>query len=104
MDHIIVDHDTVVGIVGWSQADFVPEAVERLQYYFMSDPEDLSCWYRMLSNVATSRHTTRPSVEFVVNASQYNFLYAWYTQPRARRAVVDRLCRLEELDISDRMQ
>lgn len=53
-EHIILDGDNVVGIVGWNSADFVPELYDRLLYYFRSDREDPRDWFTMMSEVETS--------------------------------------------------
>jgi hypothetical protein len=52
MEHIIVRGATVVGIVGWSQCDFVPEVMDRMKYHF-SRPraEGELSWYTHLTGV-----------------------------------------------------
>lgn len=90
-EHIILNGNKVVGIVGWSEADFVPEIYDRLKYYFRSNPSDPQCWFRKLSDISSSIESRRPSVEFVVNATTYLYKSMWSNVPLSRRNVLTRL-------------
>lgn len=90
-DHIILDGDTVVALIGWSNADFVPEAYDRLKYYFESSPQDPYCWYRKMANVPSTELTPPPSVEFVINTSTYMYKSAWQEADGYRRRAIDSL-------------
>lgn len=90
-EHIILNGNDVVGIVGWSNADFKPEVYDRLMYYFMSVPRDPNCWSRKMANVPSSPSTPPPSVEFVVNTTDYAYKSAWSTATMTRRLVLDKL-------------
>lgn len=92
-EHIIVDGTTVVGIVGWTKADFMPEAYERLMYYFRSNPKDSQCWFRKMADVTTCPETERPSVEFVFNVTSYAYKRTWNVADENRKAVIDKLWR-----------
>ncbi|KAL9122213.1 MAG: hypothetical protein Q9187_001230 [Circinaria calcarea] len=63
-DHIIMNGATVVGIVGWSNADFIPEVYDRLTYFFRSDPNSAICWYRKLSEITTTKQNTIRAPEY----------------------------------------
>ncbi len=88
-DHIIMNGTLVTGIIGWSKADFMPEAYERLLYYFRSNPRDPQCWFRKIANVTTCPETGRPSVEFVINTILYVYRILWNTSNANRRQVID---------------
>lgn len=90
-EHIIVDGTNVVGIVGWSKADFIPEIYERLVYYFSSNPKDSHCWLRKMAEVTISPESGRPSVEFVINAVSYVYRNAWNTSDINRRQIINQL-------------
>jgi hypothetical protein len=90
-DHIIVDGSSVVGLVGWTQADFMSEIYERVSYYFRSDPNNPKCWFRKMSDVSTSPETSRPSVEFVINVSSYLYNFTWNRSDPERRRTVNQL-------------
>lgn len=90
-EHIIVNGSNVVGIVGWSNADFKPEIYDRLMYYFMSVPRDPCCWNRKMANVPSSSSTSPPSVEFVINTTDYAYKSAWSIAGTKRRPVLDML-------------
>lgn len=90
-DHIIIKDTEVKGIVGWSNADFVPEAYDRLTYYFLSNPSSSLRWSRDLSEMLTSEHTRQPSVEFVLNLSKYVYVHALNTSPSDKRYTIKRL-------------
>ncbi|KIW35721.1 uncharacterized protein PV06_11938, partial [Exophiala oligosperma] len=90
-EHIIVNGATVVGVVGWSEADFVPEIYDRLKYFFKSNPKDPQCWYRKVSDIVTTPDNTRPSVEFVMNTTQYVYKSSWSRATPTRKAVVTQL-------------
>ena len=51
MAHVIVLNSAVVGVVGWTKCDFIPEVVDRMSSH-LSRPcaEGESAWYRHLSN------------------------------------------------------
>lgn len=50
LQHIIVSEGRLVGIVGWSRCDYVPEVVERLRYSFaLPQFEGETEWYQLLS-------------------------------------------------------
>jgi len=67
-DHIIVEGTEVVGIVGWSSADFVPEVMDRVRYYFESSAET-HCWNRRLADVVA--YTSPPSIGYVIKVCEY---------------------------------
>lgn len=90
-DHIIIEGTEVKGIVGWSKADFMPEAYDRLTYYFLSDPSSSLRWLRDLSEMLTSEHTGQPSVEFVLNLSKYVYVHTLNTSPPGKRYTIKRL-------------
>lgn len=90
-EHIIVDRGMVVGVVGWSQGDFVPEIYDRLKYYFRSDPTSPQCWNRKMSEVMSTAVCPRPSVEFVINTTTYLYKSIWRSTPVAKRHSVNRL-------------
>lgn len=90
-EHIILNGNDVVGLIGWSNADFKPEVYDRLMYYFMSVPRDPNCWNRKMANVPSSPSTPPPSVEFVVNTTDYAYKSAWSTATTGRRFVLDKL-------------
>lgn len=90
-DHIIMDGSMVVGIVGWTSADFVPEAYDRLNYYFMSSDDDMGQWNMKMSNVTISLSTPPPSVEFVLNVTTYTYKSAWRNAKNARRGDINKL-------------
>lgn len=85
-EHIIIDGTEVVGLVGWSKGDFMPEVYDRLQYYFRSDPNNDMCWYRKLSDMIASSDSGRPSIRFVINCATYiyNVMHD-YADDRRRR-------------------
>lgn len=90
-EHIILDGSTVVGIIGWSNADFKPEVYDRLTYYFASSPTDALCWYRRMANVSSSPATLPPSVEFVVNTTEYVYKSMWANASLSKRFTLDKL-------------
>lgn len=90
-EHIIVDGINVVGIVGWSNGDFVPEVFDRLNYYFRSNPNDPNCWYRKMSEVAIQMESGSPSVEFVINATTYAYKSAWCRASIERKNALNKL-------------
>lgn len=92
-EHIILRGNTVVGLVGWSNGDFIPEVYDRLRYYFMSNPRDPRCWYRRLSEVTMNINSGRPSVEFIFNATRYAYMRRWRDIPEKDRATVTTLYR-----------
>lgn len=90
-DHIIVEGTSLVGIVGWSSADFMPEAYDRLRHYFMSEHGDPCCWNRRMCNITTSASTKPPSVEFAMNATSYAYRSAWCKATSVKRDELNRL-------------
>jgi hypothetical protein len=61
MDHIIVNGDVVVGIVGWKKCDFIPEVMDRIRYHFARpQTEGETWWYHKLS-VEPLRHYPPPA-------------------------------------------
>lgn len=90
-DHIIVDGASLVGVVGWSSADFMPEAYSRLRHYFMSTHGEPLCWNRRMCNISTSLSTISPSVEFAMNATSYAYRSAWSNASNSRRNELNRL-------------
>ena len=90
-EHIILNDSTVVGIIGWSDADFKPEVYDRLTYYFASVPTDPLCWHRRMANVTSSPATLPPSVEFVVNTTEYVYRSTWANASLNRRHALDKL-------------
>lgn len=90
-EHIILRGNTVVGIVGWGNGDFIPEVYDRLHYYFMSDPRNPRCWYRRLSEVTMNINSGRPSVEFIFNATAYVYRRRWRDVPEKNREIVTKL-------------
>lgn len=90
-EHIILRNTTVVGIVGWSRGDFVPEVYDRLKYYFRSNPKDPRCWYRRMSEITMNVGSGRPSVEFILNATKYVYIRQWRAVPERQRSVVTTL-------------
>lgn len=92
-DHIIVEGNMVVGIVGWSHADFTSEIYERVSYYFRSNPKDARCWFRKISDVTTCPDTGRPSVEFVVNVTSYIYKHTWNNSDTEKRNIINQLWR-----------
>lgn len=90
-EHILVDGTTVTGIVGWGSGDFMPEAYDRVQYYFRSDPTDPYCWNRYMSEMVSTPDTARPSVEFVINTVAYVYKSTWSKSHPRKRRTIDRL-------------
>lgn len=93
-EHILLNGNSVVGIVGWSNAEFKPEVYDRLTYYFMSVPQSPNCWYRKMANVPSSPSSPSsppPSVEFVINTTDYAYKSAWSGATVERRFALDRL-------------
>lgn len=90
-EHIIVDGINVVGIVGWSQADFVPELFDRLKYYFMSDPRRPVCWYKGMANMPVGIQTPPPTVEFALTVAEYAHKSAWCSADVRNRARINQL-------------
>lgn len=90
-EHIILSGATVVGVVGWSKGDFVPEVYDRLVYYFNSNPNDPKCWNRRMSEMMSSAASREPSVEFVINTTTYLYKSTWLRSTRERRSAVNRL-------------
>lgn len=85
-EHIILDGIDVVGVVGWSSADFVPEVCDRLQYYFRSAPNDPMCWYRFMAETYTCAEGNSLSIDFVINAATYEFYMAQSNASKKRKA------------------
>ena len=50
-EHIIVNSNTVSGIVGWSGADFVPEVLDRVRYAYTARLTLWSDWAYKLSSI-----------------------------------------------------
>lgn len=51
MDHVIVRSGKIVGIVGWSKCDFIPEVMDRMHYLFARPTaEGEQQWYDHLSS------------------------------------------------------
>ncbi|KAG9240535.1 hypothetical protein BJ878DRAFT_578973 [Calycina marina] len=76
-EHIILDGPKVVGIVGWSSADFKPPALDRSLYHFKSNPNDPMCWYRFISEIpcaglSTSSDLMMRCINFAYWLSRYN--------------------------------
>lgn len=90
-EHIILNGSTVVGLIGWSKGDFVSEILDRLQYYFRSEPNNPRCWYRKLSEIGSGVDSKRPSVEFVFNATTYLYKSMWSNSSPDRRRALTRL-------------
>lgn len=90
-EHIILDGTDVVGLVGWSRGDFVPEVYDRLMYYFRSDPTNPKCWYRQMSEMLSHPESGKPSVEFVINTTRYVYKRMWREADPTRRCVLNSL-------------
>ncbi len=70
-EHIIMDGVSVSGIVGWSSADYVPEAVDRTTYEYSNPKRKFVDWYRYLTNIPHVYSSSRPSDAFLHNVKQY---------------------------------
>lgn len=92
-EHIILDGTNVVGIVGWSNADFVPEIYDRISYYLRSDPKDKHNWFYRMSNIVTSDSYRDISAEFVFNIGLYAYLRIIHGRDSSKVRVVMELWR-----------
>ena len=96
MDHIIVDGGKVVGIVGWSKCDFVPEIVSRMQYQFRKPLlEGEQHWYNFLSKMDLF-HPPPPPL-YVACCMYHNYYLRLNSSPQCHHNYLER--RLA--DISD---
>jgi len=70
-EHVIIDGVSVVGVVGWSSADYVPEAVDRTMYEYSSPKRKFLDWYRYLTNLPYTYSSSEPSNVFLHNVREY---------------------------------
>lgn len=72
-DHIILDGVEVVGIVGWSQADYIPEVLDRKCYETRGMNLGWSNWYAMLGRQECVQESSTISGPLLENIWQYCF-------------------------------
>jgi hypothetical protein len=72
MDHVIVLEDSIVGVVGWSKCDFVPEVMSRMHYQFCRPVlEGESEWYAAMSRMDLFHPA--PPVLYTTCCMYYNY-------------------------------
>jgi len=70
-EHIIIDGVSVVGVVGWSLANYVPETVNRTMYEYSSPKRKFLDWYRYLTSLPYAHSSSEPSNVFLHNVREY---------------------------------
>lgn len=85
LDHIIVKNGNMVGIVGWSKADFVPEVYDRLGYVFKSSHDDAPTWKTAMADVPFSHPL--PPTEFINYCVRY--IFALHMRHASGQAITD---------------
>lgn len=73
-DHVILSGVEVVGLVGWSAADYIPEFLDRTQYSLKSTGRRRSEWYDKLSKQMYTQCDSIPTLELFDEISQYCFI------------------------------
>lgn len=89
MDHVIVDNDRIVGVVGWSMCDYAPEVMSRMQYQFrrpMSEGEQP--WYSFLSGMDLF-HPPPPPL-YVACCMYYNYYLRLKITPQCYHEYLER--------------
>lgn len=71
LEHVIIKLGRVVGLVGWSKADFVPEVYDRLNYTFRVPNKEEWSWEGAMANVPFS-HDLPPS-EYLNHCIRYMY-------------------------------
>jgi hypothetical protein len=70
-EHVLINNNKIVGIVGWGNADFVPNIYDKLNYFFKINPQDSSCWYAKIFNMYLGDFEC--NTEFAMSVSRYMY-------------------------------
>lgn len=72
LDHLILQDNVLVGVVGWSKADTLPETFDRMSYFFgVENLEFSNDWLRFLSTIPCFRGSVPPL--FFISCMYYHY-------------------------------
>lgn len=90
LDHIILRENRLVGIVGWSRADYFPETFDRLSYFFNVGTLGFdNDWLRFLSTVPCFKGPVPPL--FYISCMYYHYYLSIRSTPVDLQPRVDEL-------------
>lgn len=88
-DHVILQGDVVVGVIGWGRADFGPPAIEKYWYCFSQCQDDWYEWYCHLSSAVPCKDL--PTSGFAKVCIRLIYTLAWNNWSSQLRPALSRI-------------